>query len=222
MGAPGAGTQARIGRRPVQSLDGDQSPRAYGEAEALARQALVHEPRTAHLHSNLGSVLLYQKRFAEAETVLRRALELQPEGPEIRTGLASALCGLERLEEGAEQCEAAVRTRPGFVEAWRELALIRRSQGRNSEELACLDEVLRLQPDNGQAHLAHSMSLLLAGRFAAGFAEYEWRWSVLAEKPRGRVGPAWDGSPLDGKTHPCSAESKVWETPFNLPAMRRW
>jgi tetratricopeptide (TPR) repeat protein len=172
----------------------------YGEAEALAREALVHEPCTAHLHSNLGSVLLYQKRFAEAETVLRRALELQPEGPEIRTGLASALCGLERLEEGAAQCEAAIRTRPGFVEAWIELALIRQSQGRNPEAMACLDEVLRLQPDNGRAHFARSMSLLLAGHFTAGFAEYEWRWSVLAEKPRGCVGTAWDGSPLDGKT----------------------
>ncbi len=178
----------------------------YDEAEELARKALAIEPLAAHVHSNLGSVLLHQRRYAEAEAVLLRGLELEPDNPDIRTGLSSALCGLDRLEEGAAQCEAALRTRPSFAEAWIELALIRQSQGRNLEAMVCLDEVLRIQPSNGQAHLAHAMALLLTGRLREGFQEYEWRWSVFAVKPRACVDRPWEGGPLDGKTILLSAE----------------
>jgi tetratricopeptide (TPR) repeat protein len=180
--------------------------RRFAEAEAPAREAVARAPLAAHLHSNLGSVLLHQKRFAEAEAELGRALEIDPDSPETRNALAIALKDQGRLEEAAAQGQAVVRARPGYAEGWATLGTVRQGQGRNLEALACLDEAVRIQPDHGKARFARSLSLLMAGRLPEGFAEYEWRWRMLAEKPRACVRPVWDGGPLDGKTILLSAE----------------
>ena len=180
--------------------------RRFAEAEDAAREALACGHGAAHLHSNLGTVLLCRKQFEQAEAALARALELRPDDAETRTALATALAGQDRLEEAAAQCESVIRSHRDFGGAWTELGLIREGQGRYREALAALDEAVRIEPSHARARFARSLALLRAGRLAEGFAEYEWRWEVLARKPRSFGRPGWDGGPLEGKTILLSAE----------------
>ncbi|HEV2444873.1 MAG TPA: tetratricopeptide repeat protein, partial [Candidatus Sulfopaludibacter sp.] len=155
---------------------------------------------------NLGSALLHQKRFAEAESLLRGALAVRPDSPEVRTALGAALSGQDRLEEAEAECRQVITAQPESVEGWTELGLICADLGRTTDALACLDVAVRLRPEYAKAHFARSISLLREGRMAEGFAEYEWRWPMLAERPRACARPAWDGGPLNGKTILLSAE----------------
>ena len=184
----------------------------YAEAEQTAREALAADPSAAHLHSNLGSVLLHQKRFDEAEAACREALKLQPDYPEADNNLGVAVQFQNRLEEAARQFESVLRARPAFAEAWTNLGTVRQAQDRNREALACFEEALRLNPAHVKSHFCHSLALLAAGRFREGFTEYEWRWKLLAEKPRAWSQPWWDGSPLAGKTILLYAEQGLGDT----------
>ncbi len=178
----------------------------FEEAEPLAREALAGNPLDADLHSSLGAVLLHRRRPAEAETALRRSLELSPGQRESGTLLALALCDQDRLAEAAGQCEQVLRLHPQYAPARVAMGTARRAEGRNVEALACFEEAVTLDPQHPKARFNRSLSLLMAGRFGEGFAEYEWRWRIMAEKPRACSLPAWDGSPLGGKTILLSAE----------------
>jgi len=182
------------------------------EAEQAAREALAGAPSAAHLHSNLGSVLLQQKRFDEAEIACRRALKLQPGYPEATVNLGVALQFQDRLEEAAQEFAGVLRTRPAFAEAWTNLGTVRQSQGRNAEAAICFDEALARNPVHAKSHFCRSLSWLLAGRLAEGFAEYEWRWKVLSEMPRAWSRPRWDGSPLGGRRILLYAEQGLGDT----------
>jgi tetratricopeptide (TPR) repeat protein len=183
-----------------------------GEAEQAVREALAASPQAAHLHSNLGSVLLRQKRFAAAEEACRRALELQPGSAESANNLGVALQGMDRLEEAAAQFAGAARARPDYPEAWTNLGTVRQAQNRPADALACFEEALRQNPRFAKAHFCRSFTLMQEGRFAAGFAEYEWRWKIVGEPPRALARPRWEGGPLQGKTILLFAEQGLGDT----------
>jgi Flp pilus assembly protein TadD len=61
-----------------------------------------------------------------------------------------------------------------------------RGLGRFEAAIASLREAIRLQPGHAKARTDLGMTLLLLGRFAEGFAEYEHR---LAPRPAHIPGP---------------------------------
>lgn len=182
------------------------------EAETLARQALAARPDTAHLYFNLGSVLLRRKRPVEAEAACRRALDLQPRSAEAVNNLGTALQAQDRLAEAADQYAAALRLRPDYAEAWTNLGTVRQAQNLPAEALDCFAEALDRNPRFPKAHFCRSFTLLQQGRFAEGFAEYEWRWKLLADPPRGIALPRWDGRRLDGASILLFAEQGLGDT----------
>jgi hypothetical protein len=72
-----------------------------------------------------------------------------------------------------------------------------------ADTLACTEHALRLAPDLPSAHFERAEALLLTGRFAEGWEEYEWRFRLPGAAgtllpPTDR--PQWDGTPLpDGE-----------------------
>ncbi len=184
----------------------------FAEAEPFARKALERAPGTAHLHLNLGCLLLQQKRFGEAEGELRRALEFQPDYPQAANNLAVALHNQDRDEEASAWCERLLGVLPQYAEVWANLGIVRQAQGRNSEAIACFDQALTRKPDDYKSHVCRSLALLAEGRFGEGFEEYEWRWKMLPEEPRAWSCPAWDGSPLRGRTILLWAEQGLGDT----------
>jgi hypothetical protein len=76
---------------------------------------------------------------------------------------------------------------------------------RDAGDLAASEEYLRraiaLQPGNAVVHYNLALTLLRAGKFQAGFEEYEWRWQIDAFQAQCRqfAQPTWDGRPLEGQ-----------------------
>ena len=126
--------------------------------------------------------------------------------------LGVALQFQDRLEEAAQEFESVLRARPAYAEAWTNLGTVRQAQGRNTDAMNCFEEALARNPVHAKSHFCRSLSWLLAGRLAEGFAEYEWRWKVLSEMPRAWSQPWWDGSPLGGRTILLYAEQGLGDT----------
>ena len=134
------------------------------DAERYARQALARAPRAAHLHSNLGSILQRQQRFAESEAVLQRAVELRPDSAHTHNAAGAALAGRGRLAEAESECLRAVELSHSYADGWTELGLIRQGLGRNAEALERLGEAVRLQPAGARPRLARAAALLASGK----------------------------------------------------------
>jgi len=181
------------------------------EAEAPARQAITSAPAAAHLYANLASVLLHQKRWDEAEQECRRALEIQPDHPEARNNLGVILQATERLNEAAVQFERLLESQPCRADVWTNLGAVRSGQARHGVAMFCFDKALRSDPGLPKAHFCHALEVLAQGKLPEGFAEYEWRWKVVAPR-KAHAGLPWDGRLLEGRSILLYAEQGLGDT----------
>jgi tetratricopeptide (TPR) repeat protein len=72
--------------------------------------------------------------------------------------------------------------------------------GRHPEAEACYREAMALAPDDLPARFNFAILLLLLGRLEEGWPGRELRWEATGVAPRAFQEPAWDGSPLAGRT----------------------
>ncbi len=190
----------------------------YPEAMRLLRRAAERAPRVeeyraslaamveresaavsaAEVYNQQGNSLLGARRYAEALAAYDRALELQPGSAHFRCNRGVALAKLGRHDEAAALLYA-IRDdgKLSYVPLNLGNALV--GLGHIDEALAAYGRALAIEPDLAEAHWARGQALLLLGRFAEGWAEYEWRrrWQG-AENPYAASLPAWRGE--DAKT----------------------
>ncbi len=102
----------------------------FQEAEKVLRQVLAAEPDNAEAGYWLGLSLLELRKFDEAEQVLRKAEENRPEGPEAMPRIDMIRVGLAR----------------SFME-----------RDRLGDAQAALDEAVRVNADNPDAHFYRGM-----------------------------------------------------------------
>jgi hypothetical protein len=129
-------------------------------------------------------------------------LQLRPDDAVVHKNKGSALHVQGKAEEAVACFQQAIVIRPGYAEAYKGLGSALRSQGKMEEALAYLEEALRVDPAFADGHVAYAFALLQAGDFERGWPELEWRWRCK-DRPTAPVCarlPAWDGSPLDGRT----------------------
>jgi len=184
------------------------------ESKECYEQALRCQPDFPPAHSNLGVAYQAEGRLDEAADCFRQALRLQPHFAEAYINLGTLLLAQAKLDESVSCYRQAVRCRPDYPVAHCDLGAALQRQGNAREALACFDEALRLKPDFADAHLAKSYTLLLAGDFERGWPEYEWRSrcpDFIMPRWRGPQ-PAWDGSPLGGRTILLHAEQGLGDT----------
>ena len=93
-------------------------------------------------------------------------------------------------------------------------ALVR--DGKPDEGLAELEKAIAIAPENAVLHFNKAIILLLLGRMAEAWPEYEWRWQHprMAGRSRSFNRPKWDGSPLEGKRILLHAEQGLGDTIF--------
>ncbi len=177
-------------------------------AEASFRRAVDLDPGLAEAHNNLGNALLRLDRADEAVGCYRRALEIRPRYAEAHCNLGSALRKQGRLEQAQACYEKALAINPEYVTALSNLGQTLHERALYREALASLDKAVSLDPAHADAHANRAVLLLLLGRFAEGWAEYEWRWKVagFTTERRDFPQPRWDGSDLDGRTVLLHAE----------------
>ncbi|MCC3535373.1 MAG: tetratricopeptide repeat protein [Microcoleus sp. PH2017_25_DOB_D_A] len=196
------------------------------QAIAHYEQALAAEPDFVPALINLAVALQEKGELLRALDLYRRALEIQPHSWEAYNNLATVLQEQGNLEEALEYYHKALELLPDFVEAINNLGRTFLEKGAVEDAIACYRRAIHLNPDHASAHLNLSLALLLAGDFANGLAEYEWRWQIKEFKtghscyltaPGNTLSareyrPLWDGSNLQGKTVLLHAEQGLGDS----------
>ena len=184
------------------------------EAEESYRAALRLRPNHREALNNLGVLLSDLGRWAEAESLLREAVRINPDAPDAYRNLGAVLNHLKRSGEAEPVLRLAARLAPDAPEAHFNLGAALHDLRRLGEADSAYREALRLRPDFADAHNNRAYSLLLAGRYAEGWREYEWRWRTrhMAGGARGFAAPQWTGEPLEGRTLLLHAEQGLGDT----------
>ena len=182
------------------------------DAENACRAALRLKRNSAEACQVLGHILSDLKRPEAAVAAYQEALRHKPELPDLYNSLGLALRQADRLEEAAAALRQAVRRAPRDVQALGNLAGILKELAQPSDSEATYRQALRLQPDDATLHVNLGVVLLLAGRFAEGWKEYEWRFRAGAASLPQCDRPQWDGTPLAGRTLLVRAEQGLGDT----------
>jgi tetratricopeptide (TPR) repeat protein/glycosyltransferase involved in cell wall biosynthesis len=188
--------------------------RRHDEAAAACEAALAINPRYLDALSNLGVIYKEQRRFDDARRAFQRALTVAPGFPTAMVNLAVLEMELDQHEAAEEVANAIIRDHPEFAEAWNVLGNCALERGDFDRAEALHLQTLALEPENRNAQWNLAVIWLLRGDFARGLPQYEARLrlvSVLFDRKQFKE-PAWDGSPLDGRTLLVHAEQGIGDT----------
>lgn len=151
---------------------------------------------------NLAATKKESGELDAAAAGFREIIRIAPDLPDPHHSLAVVLHLQGQLQEAIQHYELAISLDPAFVKAHYNLANALLRSGRYQEALVAVRQTISLDPDHADAHWLLGMLLLQNGDFQNGWREYEWRWQAagfICRIPNlGR--PAWDGSPLNGRT----------------------
>jgi tetratricopeptide (TPR) repeat protein len=134
------------------------------DALVAYQKALVISPSSGVAEHNVASVLGDLGRNAEAEAAARRAITKGIDAPETWLVQARALCGLGRYDEAEVAFRTALRRRPLYLDAHRDLAqLIWMRTEDKTQAVSVLDAALRNSPDAGALRQLKAKVLNFAG-----------------------------------------------------------
>lgn len=183
---------------PLNQVDGTQSIWVAPTPEELAAIQVAHRPPTRPAavpapvpaqQSSLPSMPFAHEASDEVIAYHNRG---------------GALMERDELEEAVECFRSATQLAPDFASAHCNLGVTLQFLGRLDESRASLQRAIELKPDLAAAHFNLSMTLFLMGEWQRAWGEYEWRWQCakFGKRPvaASAIAPAWDGSPLAGKT----------------------
>ncbi|MFN8177838.1 MAG: tetratricopeptide repeat protein [bacterium] len=148
-------------------------------SDALYRQALSVNPKSAAAHSNLASLLLADGRVEEALSHFDGALSSNPGYVPALVGKGNALVAAGRLPEAIPALEEAVRLAPSFAEAHAHLAAALASAGRDDEAVQHLETARRLRPDDPDVNC--NLGAYFLSRGDVDRAEQNLRRAVAAD-----------------------------------------
>lgn len=176
------------------------------EAAACYERALALRPDLDEAHYNLGNTLQSQDKLDEAVASYERALELDPGKYEALHNLGNALQAQGKLNEALSCYERVLAIRPAYAKAHYSIGCLHHALGDIDEALVCYRRARALEPDLAQAAFSESLAQLLQGDFAAGWANFEWRWQTQEHTPPMRAYPQhlWNGE------KPASGRVLIW------------
>jgi tetratricopeptide (TPR) repeat protein len=172
----------------------------FEAAAASYRSAVELRPDSPVTHYGLASALQALQRHDEAEAGYRRSLELKPNWAEAHNSLGNALAAQAHDEAAIESFGRALALKPDYVDAHNNLGVALQKQNRIAAALLSYHRCELLRPDHADLHLNMALAYLVAGDFANGWRQYEWRYQSKARPPRKLPQPLWTGEDLAGKT----------------------
>jgi len=183
----------------------------FGPAIELMSRSVAIDPTQAFFYKNLATAFRSSGRFEEAIQAIQEARRLAPSDPTAPEELGIVLEKLDRLDESIAAHREAIRLLDaGAMQAPPALApkaqmnlgaaLIRKEKF--EEAMPHLERAIALSPDYPLAHMHRAAVLFRRRDLPAAFAEYEWRFRCKGFPTpwRNYPQPAWDGSPLHGKS----------------------
>lgn len=172
----------------------------------LIERILAANPRDGGAWSTLGVLLRRAGKLQAAVACHSRGLTFDPGHAGIWSNLGNALVELGRYDEAIAAHRQACELAGSAVSSWFNLSIALRKGGLFAEALKTLDRGLALEPGNASLLWERALTVLQMGNYAEGLAAYEIRRQIPAYRNRVAPGPAWDGSPLDGRTILLSTE----------------
>jgi tetratricopeptide (TPR) repeat protein len=175
--------------------------------------AIDAHPEMAELHCNLANAYRRVGKLNEALDSCRRAIELKPKLAESHVIMGAIWKDRRRPSDALESLRRALAINPNLADPTNIMAVLVEQAGQIEQAASLYARAVELQPDSAQFHENLGISLLLRGQFARGWQEYDWR-RLKPSNPGSRPfpQPAWDGSPLDGKTIMLFAEQGFGDT----------
>jgi tetratricopeptide (TPR) repeat protein len=168
-------------------------------------RAIELDNRDATTHTNRSVLLHRMGRTDEALAGYDRAVALNPLYAEAWFNRGTLLSDLDDTDAALENFERAIAARPGFDNAYVNRGVALQNKGQLREAIASYKQSLLSNPEMPETHFNLALAYLLTGDYAAGWAEYEWRWRakggpIYREKRTFRQ-PLWQGmEPIAGKT----------------------
>ncbi len=146
---------------------------------------------------------LKAREFRDAERFFRWVLQFTPDCALAHYVLAITLRYTGRPDLALDHASAAVRLASDSLEARLQHGFVLLDLQHVEAALTVFNEAVTRWPEAPRAHISRGQALLLLGRFAEGWPEWEWRtqdrayqrvWQRYPERTR------WDGGPLRGRT----------------------
>lgn len=178
---------------------------ASGAADAC--RAVLQVRDDAACSCILGFALFKSDQPDDAMEAFAAALRLAPGMAEAHNGMANALRRVGRVEEAIFGYTQAIACDPGSADAYNNRGVAWQYLRRIPEALADYDAAIARAPSHAGAHWNRALVRLLAGDYARGWPDYEWRWrSTMRAHARDFGVPQWRGEDIAGKTILIHAE----------------
>jgi len=166
------------------------------------RRAVQLKPDFAEAYNNMAIALHTQGQYEEAVQSCKQAVLLKPDYAEAYNTMGYALEKLHRYDEAVENYTDAVRFKSDFAEAYNHLGVVLSGWGQHARAIKSYSRAIQIDPDYSEAHWNRALSLLISGRFAEGWKDYQWRRNTylkMVTYPHRYDVPRWDGSRFVGK-----------------------
>ncbi len=169
----------------------------YAGARSLMNKGLEIDPNSAEHLYILGRCLHAVGEADEAIRVWEKAAGSRADYIEPLYFLTDVLCRRTRFADALRYAQKALLIQPENVSFLSSAAYLFYCLRRFDEALEYYARVLKIQPDDAHIRADAAKVLLLQGKLAAGFQEYEWRVKeprVLKQYYHGILDkPAWQG-----------------------------
>jgi hypothetical protein len=206
--------------------------RRQGNAQGailVLEKALQRYPNGLELYGELFGLHGAAGDYAAALSVLQRAQSHCGGSTPLAYNMAWCCQQLGWYEEAEQRYRHVLARQADLLEAWNNLGLVLRDQGRYQEALAVWTAGLQHAPplpaspprtwngppDTRICMRRHRASIwLLLEDFEHGWPEYEWRFVGSDESPEPVAIPVWTGGPLAGKRLLVRAEQGIGDEIF--------
>jgi Tfp pilus assembly protein PilF len=176
-----------------------QKLKRLSEALASFDQAIGFKPDFAEAFNNRGNVLQELRRLDEALASCDRAVALKPDFAGAFNNRGNVLQELKRFDQALASYERALVLQPDYAEAFHNRANALKESKRLDEALASYDQAVLLKPDYADGFKNRALCRLLVGRYAEGWADFEWRWNTAEFSGKLPNFANWKGEDLGGR-----------------------
>jgi tetratricopeptide (TPR) repeat protein len=164
------------------------------------RRSIELQPQNAAAHHSLGWVRQDRGDLSGAGESYRSAIELEPQNAVAHFNLGLVYQAQSDWERARRQFSEALRIRPQYAQPHCSLGVMHLAVGEDDQAFAHFERALEIDPQCPEAHYNRGVVLLSRGDYQAGWPEYAWRRRCSSHREPDFDRPAWDGSPLAGRT----------------------
>jgi tetratricopeptide (TPR) repeat protein len=172
------------------------------QAEAIAELSIAQElaPGRFDLLIRLFRTLSRLGMYAEALRIAERAMIENGENFHTWYLLATSRYGVADMPGADEACQKALRHDAHRPEVHVTLGSAFFALGRVADATAAYQRALSMAPDSPDARFHLGLIQLMSGEYREGWQGFEQRFRREKSQAMRQCTPAWDGSPLQGRT----------------------